>query len=140
MTAERIQQEFQEQVSAKIRLAAEGPNRFRVFTPFVFDDGDHLAFVLRKEDAEWVLSDEGHTYLHLARDIDEPDRGKESCQRIIAGALSAFRIEDREGELTLKVRDSRWADALYSFVQVSVDATNGGDFARDVARRRWGAD
>ena len=117
MTAERICQEFQEQVSAKIRLVAAGPNRFRVFTPFVFDDGDHLAFVLRNEDAEWVLSDEGHTYMHLARDIDEPDRGEENCQRIIAGALSAFGIEDREGELTLQVRDSRWADALYSFVQ-----------------------
>ena len=28
-------------------------------------------------------------------------------------------IEDRDGELTLKVRDSRWADALYSFVRVA---------------------
>ena len=76
-----------------------------------------LAVVLRKEEAEWVLSDEGHTYMHLARDTDEPDRGNESCQRIIAGALSAFGIEDREGDLTLKVRESRWADSLYSFVQ-----------------------
>ena len=103
MTAEPIQHEFQEQVAAKIRLAAEGPNRFRGFTPFVFDDGDHLAVVLRKEDAQWVLSDEGHTYMHLARDIDEPDRGKESCQRSVAGALSRFGIEDREGELTCRL-------------------------------------
>lgn len=117
MTGERIQQEFQEQVTSKIRLEAEGPNRFRVFTPFVFDDGDHLAIVLRKEDAEWVLSDEGHTYMHLARDIDEPEPRNERCQRIIADALEAFGIEEREGELTLKVRDSHWADALYSFVQ-----------------------
>ena len=67
MTGERIEREFHEQVIEKIRLAAEGPNRFRVFTPFVFDDGDHLAVVLRKEDAKWALSDEGHTYMHLAR-------------------------------------------------------------------------
>ena len=83
MTDERIQQELQEQVAEKIRLAAEGPNRFRVFTPFVFDDGDHLAVVLRKEDAGWALSDEGHTYMHLALDIDEPDphRGEAAANR-----------------------------------------------------------
>ena len=117
MTGERIQQEFQEQVAGKIRLAGEGPNRFRVFTPFVFDDGDRLAIVLRKEHTEWVLSDEGHTYMHLARDIDEPDPHREKRQRIVSNALLRFGIEDRDGELILTMRESRWADALYSFVQ-----------------------
>ena len=117
MTSERIEQEVREQVAGRIRLEAEGPNRFRVFTPFVFDDGDHLAIVLRKEGSGWVLSDEGHTYMHLARDIDEPDPRREKRQRIVSNALSRFGIEDRDGELILTVRDSRWADALYPFVQ-----------------------
>lgn len=88
-----------------------------MFTPFVFDDGDHLAVVLRKEHTEWVLSDEGHTYMHRAPDIDEPDPRREKRQRIVSNALSRFGIEDRDGELILTVRDSRWADALYPFVQ-----------------------
>ena len=117
MTDERIQQELQEQVAEKIRLAAEGPNRFRVFTPFVFDNGDHLAVVLRKEDAGWALSDEGHTYMHLALDIDEPDPHREKRQRVVSNALSRFGIGDRDEELLLTVRDSRWADPLYPFVQ-----------------------
>lgn len=117
MTGERIEREFHEQVIEKIRLAAEGPNRFRVFTPFVFDDGDHLAVVLRKEDAKWALSDEGHTYMHPARDTDGPDPHDETRRRLISNALAVSGIEDRDGELTLEVRDSRWADALYSFVQ-----------------------
>ena len=90
MTDEHIEREFQEQASGKIRLAAEGPDRFRVFTPFVFDDGDHLAVVLRKDDAGWALSDEGHTYMHLARDTDEPDPREESRRRMVSDALSAF--------------------------------------------------
>ena len=117
MTGERMGQEFQEQIAAKIRLAAEGPDRFRVFTPFAFDDGDHLAVVLRKEDARWVLSDEGHTYMHLAEDSDEPDPRKKTRERIMSNALSASGIEDRDGELILTVRDARWADALYSYLQ-----------------------
>ena len=45
---------------------------FCVFTPFRFDDGDHITIVLKKkEQAGWVLSDEGHTYMHLTYDISE---------------------------------------------------------------------
>ena len=117
MTVESIEQDFRDKVSAEIRLAAEGLDRFRVFTPFLFDDGDHLVIVLRRESTGWVLSDEAHTYMHLTYDIDEKDLHKGTRQKIISNALSVFRIEDREGELVLDVRDSRYGDALYSFVQ-----------------------
>ena len=117
MTVESIERDFREKVSAQIRLAAEGLDRFRVFTPFLLDDGDHLAIVLRRESTGWVLSDEAHTYMHLTYDIDEKDLHKGTRQKIISNALSMFRIEDREGELVLDVRDSRYGDALYSFVQ-----------------------
>ena len=117
MTVESIEQDFRDKVSAQIRLAAEGLDRFRVLTPFLFDDGDHLAVVLRRESTGWVLSDEAHTYMHLTYDIDEEDLHKGTRQKIISNALSMFRIDDREGELVLDVRDSRYGDALYSFVQ-----------------------
>ena len=117
MTVESVERSFREKVSAQVRLAAEGVDRFRVFTPFLFDDGDHLAIVLRKEGAAWVLSDEAHTYMHLSYDIAEEDLHKGTRQKIIANALSMFRIEDRDGELVLDVRDSSYGDALYSFIQ-----------------------
>lgn len=117
MTAESVERSFREKVSAQVRLAAEGVDRFRVFTPFLFDDGDHLAIVLRRERTGWVLSDEAHTYMHLSYDIDERDLHKGTRQKIIANALSMFRIEDRDGELVLDVRDSSYGDALYSFIQ-----------------------
>ena len=31
-----------------------------MFTPFRFDDGDHISIVLKKEQTGWVLSDEDH--------------------------------------------------------------------------------
>ena len=117
MTVESVERSFREKVSAQVRLAAEGVDRFRVFTPFLFDDGDHLAIVLRREGAAWVLSDEAHTYMHLSYDIDEKDLHRGTRQKIIANALSMFRIEDRDGELVLGVRDAGYGDALYSFIQ-----------------------
>ena len=49
MSIETIERDFHEKVSAMVRLTAEGMERFRVFTPFLFEDGDHLAIVLKKE-------------------------------------------------------------------------------------------
>ncbi len=117
MSIENIERDFHEKVSAQIRLAAEGMDRFRVFTPFMFDDGDHLDIVLRKDGARWVLSDEAHTYMHLTYDIDEKDLQIGTRQKIISNTLSMFQIEDHDGELVLDVPEERYGDALYSFVQ-----------------------
>ena len=43
MSVEDMEQDFHRKVSQKIRLSGEGVDRFRVFTPFRFEDGDHLA-------------------------------------------------------------------------------------------------
>ena len=91
--------------------------RFRVFTPFLFDDGDHLAIVLKREGTLWLLSDEAHTYMHLTYDISERDLRSGTRQKIISNTLSTFKVEDRHGELVLDVPDQRYGDALYSFIQ-----------------------
>ena len=117
MSFKTIERDFHEKVSAQIRIAAEGMERFRVFTPFMFDDGDHLDIVLRKEGTRWVFSDEAHTYMHLTYDIDEKDLHGGTRQKIISNTLSMFQIEDRDGELILDVPEDRYGDALYSFVQ-----------------------
>ena len=117
MTVESIERDFRNKVSAQIRLAAEGVDRFRVMTPFLFDDGDHLAIVLKREGPRWVLTDEAHTYMHLTYDLDERDLHTGTRQKIISNALTLFRVEDRDGELVLDVPGSRYGDALYSFVQ-----------------------
>ncbi|MFB3814743.1 MAG: DUF1828 domain-containing protein [Terriglobales bacterium] len=117
MTLAGIEQEFRAKVSDQIRLTAEGLNRYRVFTPFLFEDGDHLAIVLRRENSSWLLSDEGHTYMHLTYDIDEKDLQRGTRQKIISNAISSFSVEDRRGELVTRVPDEQFGDALYSFVQ-----------------------
>jgi cytochrome oxidase assembly protein ShyY1 len=77
---------FRARVSEAIRLEPEGLNRFRVFTPFILDDGDHLAIV-RREPAGWVLTDEGHTFMHLTDRIDENDLQRGTRQKIVANTL-----------------------------------------------------
>ena len=124
MTIETIEQDFRRKVCAQIRLEPEGIERYRVFTPFRFDDGDHLAIVLKREAGWWILSDEGHTYMHLTYDLDEKILYRGTRQQIIANALSAFTVDDREGELILTVRDERYGDTLFDFVQALLKITD----------------
>lgn len=117
MTFETIERDFQEKVSSKIHLKSEGADRYRVFTPFVFEDGDHLAIVLKHEKDAWSLSDEGHTYMHLAYDPDEKVDHRSNRHETIRNALSVFQVEDRSGELIRTVRDNQFGDALFSYIQ-----------------------
>ncbi len=134
MTVETIERDFRAKVCGKIRLSGEGLDRFRVFTPFLFEDGDHLAIVLKRENSTWVLSDEGHTYMHLTYDLDERDLQRGTRQKVIANALSVFRIEDREGELLLRVADEQFGDALYSFIQALMKVTDVSFLSRQRVR------
>ena len=117
MSIETVTQEFRNGVSECVRLSAEGHDRFRVFTPFMFDDGDHLVIVLKRERGGWVLSDEAHTYMHLADELDDDDRQSGICDRVIAKAFAMFRIEDRGGELIHPITNEGYADALFAFAQ-----------------------
>ena len=134
MSIETIERDFHEKVSAKVRLAAEGIDRFRVFTPFLFEDGDHLSIILKKEGGRWVLSDEAHTYMHLTYDIDEKDLQSGTRWKIISNALSTFRVEDRDGELVLDIPEERYGDALYSFVQALIKVTDVSFLSRERVR------
>jgi len=134
MTSETIERDFRERVSRKVRLTPEGKGRFRVFTPFVFEDGDHLAIVLKQENGHWVLTDEGHTYMRLTYDIAEKDLQRGGRQKIITNALSAFQVAERDGELILKIEDEQYGDALFSFVQVLLKITDVTYLSRERVR------
>jgi len=117
MEIEKVQEDFREKVCEMLEIQAEGVDRFRVFTPFMFEDGDHLSIVLKRVNGNWLLSDEGHTYMHLTYDLDEKDLHRGTRQKIIGNALSVFTIHDKEGELVIPVENEQYGNALYSFVQ-----------------------
>ena len=134
MSVDTIEKDFRARVSTKVRLVSEGLNRYRVLTPFRFDDGDHLAIVLKQQGSEWELSDEAHTFMHLTYDIDEQDLHRGTRQKIISNTLSTFRVDDRDGELVLSVSGEQYGDALYSFVQALLKITDLSYLSRERAQ------
>jgi hypothetical protein len=134
MTPQTIEHEFKQKVSDEVSLIPERLDRFRVFSPFMFDDGDHLAIVLKRDGAGWCLSDEGHTYMHLTYDLDEKDLQKGTRQKIISNALSMFAVEDRGGELVQCVPNQQYGDALFSFIQALLKVTDISFLSRERVR------
>ena len=134
MAAEPIELDFKRKLTDQVRLAGEGIDRYRVLTPFRFDDGDHLVIVLKRELGRWILSDEGHTLMHLTYDLDERELQRGTRQKVITGALSAFSVEEMDGELVLPVRDGDYGDALYSFVQALLKISDVTYLSREIVR------
>ena len=134
MVLNDIERDFKNKVSEKLSLSSEGVDRYRVFTPFMFEDGDHLSIVLKRMNGGWILSDEGHTYMHLTYDLEEKDLQKGTRQKIITNALSMFSVEDQEGELVIPIQNERYGDALYSFIQALLKITDVTYFSRERVR------
>ena len=140
MTLDIIQEDFQNRICSQVRLESEGQGRYRVFTPFRFDDGDHLAIVLKQDLLGWTLSDEGHTFMRLTYDLEEEDFSTGTRQQIISDALSSFQVEDREGELLLAIPNGEYGNALFSFTQALLKISDISYLSRERVRSTFKGD
>ena len=140
MSINHVEQDFHKKVSSKVYLVSEGTNRFRVSTPFRFTDGDHIVIVLKKEGANWILSDEAHTYMRLSYDFEEKQIYEGERQKIISNALSVNQVEDRDGELIISIPEQQYGDALYSFVQALMRISDVSYLSRERVRSTFKED
>ena len=134
MLINTIEKDFIDKVSTKVSLSADGEERFRVLTPFHFDDGDQLVIVLKKVGERWILTDEAHTYMHLTYDIDEKLLHNGARRKLILKALSMFDVEESNGELIVDVSNGCYGDALYDFVQALLKITDVSYLSRERVR------
>lgn len=117
MDTQLIEMDFRQRVGEQINLIEEGYSRYRVFTPFLFPDGDHLSIILKMIGKEWILSDEGHTLMRLTYEIDYHDLLRGNRQKIIENVISTFGVSNHEGELSICIQDSSYGNALFNLVQ-----------------------
>jgi len=140
MNPESIKDDFKEKVCAQIDLKPEGVKRFRVVTPFRFEDGDHFGIVLKQEGDRWIITDEASTLMHLSYWMNEEDLREGNRQEIIQGSLSVFSVENRNGELVIPVSDGQFGDALFNFVQALTKVTDVSFLSRERVKSTFLAD
>jgi hypothetical protein len=118
---EDIVQMFRQQVCESINLSSEGINRYTVHTPFMFDDGDHLVIILKQDNGQWYLSDEGHTFMHVSYGVDME---KGVMTAAIDRVLKSYRIKNVKGELRSYIENGNYGNAFYGFVQGLIKITD----------------
>ena len=133
-----IEKNFKEKVCKEVRLVAEGVDRFRVFTPFQFDDGDHFAIVLKKVGNNWLLSDEGHTYMHLSYIMDVKSLEKDKRAKIVSNAISNFGITESKGILTAVLNPENSGNVFYNYIQGLIKITDITYLSRENVRSTFG--
>jgi hypothetical protein len=132
MNQSEIERAFKESVCDEVELSPEGIDRYLVHVPFTFADGDHYVVLLKRDDGQWALSDEGHTFMHVSYEVPEFDRG--TRRAIIDRVLAGLGIEDRQGELRLRIPEGRYGDALFSYLQAITRITDVSFLARERVR------
>lgn len=131
MGIKNIEKEFKEKVSKEIRLLEEGVNRFRVFTPFQFDDGDSFAIVLKNIGDQWIISDEGHTFMHLSYEMDVDSFDKGIRAKIISNTLHNFGIKEKNGSIFAEVVEKNIGNILYNYIQALIKISDLSYLSRD---------
>lgn len=134
MNIASIKGDFKSRVCEQIDLEQEGENRFVVVTPFRFEDGDHFEIVLKREGDKWILTDEASTIMHLSYWLEEKDIEAGKRKEIIDSSLSAFSLQNRDGELIIPVIEDRFGDALFNFVQGLTKVNDISFLSREVVK------
>lgn len=137
---ETIEKNFKEKVCREVRLVAEGVDRFRVFSPFQFEDGDHFAIVLKKFGNNWILSDEGHTYMHLSYMMDVKSLERDKRAKIVSNALSNFGIKETKGVLTAILDTENSGNIFYNYIQGLTKITDVTYLSRENVRSTFWED
>jgi len=133
-----IERAFKESVCDEVELVSAGIDRYLVHVPFTFEDGDHYVVLLKRDDGQWVLTDEGHTFMHVSYDVPEFDRG--TRRAIVDRVLGGLGLEDRQGELRLRVPEERYGDALFSYLQAITRITDVSFLTRERVRTTFAED
>src|SRR5438105_8659283 len=110
MEPSKIARAFKQKVSREVTIDQEGIDRFVVYTPFRFDDGDHYVVILKRLGQDWMLTDEGHTFMHLS--YDDVDLTTPTRASLVQDAIAVHGLKNEDGELRLIVPDSHFGDAL----------------------------
>lgn len=135
VTRPDLEASLRDGLAAGFALEPAGRDAFHVLTPYVLPDGDGLAIVLERQVDGWVLTDRGHTFMHLSYSIDTDQIKGGNRGRIIADALSSFGVDDIGGELRIEVPDTgALAGALYDFVQALLKVSDVTFLSREIVR------
>lgn len=132
MKIEEVEHIIKSTISSEIKILPEGVDRYKIFSPFEFDDGDRIVIVLKKINNKYCFTDEGHTYMHLSYNNDISSFEKGNRAQIISSVLNSFNlIEDRGALIHYLGEANEWGNSLYNYIQALIKITDISFLSRE---------
>ena len=113
---------IRESICSKVEIEERGIDRYVIHTDFTYPDGDELRIVLKKQDGEWILTDEGHTLMWLSYDDLNPYT--ESRKNLFARTLASNHAEDADGRICIRFKPDGINAAIHSMIQVLIQTAD----------------
>jgi hypothetical protein len=130
-----IESALKDKISREISLKEEGVNRFRIFNPYEFDDGDHFSIFLKKENGHWKFTDDAHTIMHLSYDMDVSALKKEGTrQKILTNIISNFGLDEYDGSLSIRIESDDFGSAFYNYIHALIKVTDLSYLSKEIVR------
>lgn len=133
MIARDVIHAIREQIAERVYIRPFDTNAFAVSVPVLMDDGDPCGFVLSQPrgSGEWVLHDDGGTF--RSAELAGVDLLSTALADRFKKLLEFHGLEEKDGELSLHVREGDFADAIFSFTQLRIEAANLAKFRKERA-------
>lgn len=116
-----LTQAFKTSVCSSIELEPLGKCEYLVHTGFTYSDGDEFHIVLNIKEGEWMLSDEGHTFMWLAYENFSWTETREDLLRRIINSNSVMLDGD---QIKIQFRPDEAGSSLYSLIQAMAQVSD----------------
>jgi len=117
MDIKEFERIFKKSVCDEISLTSVGIDRYRISSPFQFDDGDHIKIVLKRDGKDWILSDEGHTLMHLNYYLDETQLLEGHREKILFETVENLSLSYDRGRIFTKIDKKSMGNQLFRLIQ-----------------------
>jgi hypothetical protein len=112
-----LEEPLQKQIGQQVKILKEG-SYYYVVTPFIFNDGDIFYMALEVVPyGRLVLTDHGHTIMHLTYSMDYDSINQGSRDKIIRRVITQFGLQREEDQLFVETDEEHLADAITNMVQ-----------------------
>ena len=130
---ESIKKSFKASIAESIELFTREDNNYQIFIPFHFDDGDQFVVILKPDEwGNWIITDEGHTYMHMSYQMDLSSLNSGKRNEIIESSLEKYGVKEIEGQLIATIDEiSNTGNILYNFIQCLISITNISYLSRE---------
>lgn len=113
-----LEQTLCERLCAKVRVHTRDDGVLMLDTPFTFPDGDHYPiYVTETRTGGVVLSDRGHTLMHISYEHDVDAFFKGTRARLLEQVVREAGMLERAGVFSVEVSPAQLAEAVFQFGQ-----------------------